>query len=61
MRFACDSLIESACAGIASNAPLCCGPAPADAGRPIDAEEGDLELVGVLLLVGKLGGPGGAW
>lgn len=37
------------------------GPAPTEAGRPIEAEDGDRELVGVRLLLGKLGGPGGAW
>lgn len=36
------------------------GPAPTEAGLPIEAEDGDRELVGVRLLVGKLGGPGGA-
>ena len=36
------------------------GPAPAEAGLPIEADEGDRELVGVRLLVGRLGGPGGA-
>lgn len=40
--------------------PEVLGPAPTLAGLPMEAEEGDRELVGVLLLFGKLGGPGGA-
>lgn len=36
------------------------GPAPTEAGRPMEAEDGDRELVGVRLRLGKLGGPGGA-
>jgi hypothetical protein len=41
--------------------PTVGGLAPTEAGRPIEADEGDLELVGVRLLLGKLGGPCGAW
>ena len=47
--------------GVRASEGRLCGPAPAEAGRPMEAEEGDRELVGVRLLVGKLGGPGGAW
>lgn len=36
------------------------GPAPTEAGLPMEAEDGDRELVGVRLRLGKLGGPGGA-
>ena len=60
MRLAWDSFIElSSPVGVPE--ALLWGPAPAEAGRPIEAEEGDRELVGVRLLFGALGGPGGAW